>query len=456
MRNSGRLRVLALAISDCLLLYTVWAVMVLGYHAVGAGKYDPSFYMRMWPAGPAFIVICWMFGLYHGSILHPAAPPSPVEELRRLAEASVLTHLGIIAVLAFAHQTTEEYSRFVIAASGIFTAILAQPCRNLMRRALAALDIARIPVFVAGGGDLAKGVCALLKSDDYIGFRVMDRFGDDRLRDVVPEAKRRNVRILVACQDTRLLQCQMAEYSRWFTHVEYLPTSRAFPVLGAHAVSFGGYGGLEMVNQGCIGILRLEKWMLDRLLSLLAFVAMLPAFVVIPLVVKATSKGPVFYRQTRLGKNGKPMRIWKFRSMYDDADERLKQIIAADPARRTEWESNFKLSNDPRVTPVGRFLRRTSLDELPQLFNVLAGEMALIGPRPIVEKEVTFYGESFSVFSSVKPGITGLWQVSGRSDTDYASRVAFDTYYVMNWSPWLDMWILFRTVTAVISMRGAC
>ena len=141
--------------------------------------------------------------------------------------------------------------------------------------------------------------------------------------------------------------------------------------------------------------------------------------------------------------------------MHVDADARFERVLAESPAARREWESSFKLSRDPRVTPLGRFLRKTSLDELPQLFNVFSGEMALIGPRPIVSEEVEKYGSSYGMFSSVKPGITGLWQVMGRSDTDYARRVALDTYYVLNWSPWLDMWILLRTVFAVLLMRGA-
>ena len=150
------------------------------------------------------------------------------------------------------------------------------------------------------------------------------------------------------------------------------------------------------------------------------------------------------------------MRVWKFRSMYVDAEARLNRILATDPVRRAEWERNFKLASDPRVTPLGRFLRKTSLDEIPQLFNVFAGEMALVGPRPIVADEVVYYGRRYETFASVRPGVTGLWQVSGRSGTGYDRRVELDTYYVRNWSPWLDLWILRRTLGAVLLMRGAC
>ena len=142
--------------------------------------------------------------------------------------------------------------------------------------------------------------------------------------------------------------------------------------------------------------------------------------------------------------------------MYADADKRLDSLLAGNPQLKAEFEANFKLANDPRVTPLGRFLRKTSLDEIPQLFNVFSGEMALIGPSPIVTAEIPHYGENYTVVSSVKPGITGLWQASGRSATDYTRRVALDMHYVLNWSPWLDLWILLRTVDAVLFMRGAC
>ena len=455
MHNPGRLRVAILAVADCLLLYGVWLGITLGYHATGLGHYDPAFYLQMWPVGLVFVGVNYLFRLYHGSVLYPAAPLAPVEEFRRLVGSAVLTHLGVIAVLALARQTTEDYSRVVIVASGLFVALLAQPFRDIVRKLLAVWGIGRIPVFVAGGGDVADRMVELLEDDAHTGFRVVERFGEERLRDIVSEAKRQNVRVLIACQDFRLFQCQMEEYAKWFIHIEYLPTARAFPILGARAVTFDGFGGLEMVNQGQMGVLRIQKRLLDRALAFLAFLALSPFFVVIPLLIKLTSVGPVFYRQERLGQNGVPIHVWKFRSMYVDAEERLQRILAADPSALAEWRANFKLRKDPRVTPLGRLLRKTSIDEFPQLFNVFAGEMALIGPRPIVQEEVQYYGDSYEVFSSVPPGITGLWQVSGRSDTGYARRVALDSYYVLNWSPWMDFWILMRTVFAVAFMHGA-
>lgn len=455
MFRSGHFRVAILALADLILLYGVWASVILAYHAIGLGHYDPAFYLHLWPIGIVFVCVNSFFRLYHGGGMYPAAPVSPVEELRRLVGASLLTHVGVIAFLAFARQTTQDYSRVVIAVSGFLVALLAQPFRDVVRLGLSAFAIGRIPVIFAGSGEAAKRVVATLDKDPYFGLRVVAQFDNDRVREVIPEAKRQKVRILVACQDLRLFQCQMEAYARWFTHVEYLPTARTFPILGARAVTFDGLGGLEMVSQRQMGVLRVQKWMLDKGVAVLLFLGLLPLFVLIAILIKLTSRGPIFFRQERLGKDGRPIRVWKFRSMYVDAAARLQKILEANPEAAAEWERNFKLKADPRVTPLGRFLRRTSIDELPQLFNVFAGEMAVIGPRPIVQEEASYYGDSYKVFSSVLPGITGLWQVSGRSDTDYGRRVELDTYYVLNWSPWMDIWILLRTVWAVLSMNGA-
>ena len=463
-------RVLALGAADVVCISAAWAGAVLAYWAFGA-SYDPSWYLGFWPIVPAFVVLNAVFGLYHGSCLYPGAPLSPVEEMRKLFLSSMVTHLVAVTVLVMLFQTTRGYSRVAIAIAGVIAAIAAQPFRNLTRRALYFLGVGQIPVVLAGSGDVARRVAAIVADDPHFGFDVVGYFSGTReatpdsemhwipclgsLRDIVAESRRRDVKILLACQDERLFRRQMKDFAAWFTYVEYLPTASAFPVFGAKAVSFGGLGGIEMVNQARKRILRLQKRVMDNVLAVCAFAVALPLFVVIPVLIRLTSKGPVFYRQERLGRNGRRFRIWKFRSMYVDADERLKRMIAENPAVAAEWESSFKLRDDPRVTPLGRFLRRTSLDELPQLFNVLCGEMTLIGPRPIVDDEVKYYGASYETFASVRPGVTGLWQVSGRSDTGYERRVALDTYYVLNWSPWMDVWILQRTFLAVFLMRGA-
>ncbi|WP_322998790.1 undecaprenyl-phosphate galactose phosphotransferase WbaP [Castellaniella sp.] len=165
--------------------------------------------------------------------------------------------------------------------------------------------------------------------------------------------------------------------------------------------------------------------------------------------------GSPLYGHMRVGYQGRIFPCLKFRSMVLNADEVLQQLLERDPIARAEWESNFKLKDDPRITMLGRFIRRTSLDELPQLWNVFRGDMSLVGPRPVVEAELKFYGKYVSYYKMAKPGITGLWQVSGRSDVDYETRVYFDAWYVKNWSIWNDIVILFKTVSAVLKRDGA-
>ncbi|HBQ2175900.1 TPA: sugar transferase, partial [Klebsiella pneumoniae] len=157
----------------------------------------------------------------------------------------------------------------------------------------------------------------------------------------------------------------------------------------------------------------------------------------------------------RVGKNGHKFKCLKFRSMVINSQEVLSKLLENDPVARVEWDTTFKLKNDPRVTPIGRFLRRTSLDELPQLFNVLRGEMSLVGPRPIITDELARYNDEVAYYLLSKPGMTGLWQVSGRSDVDYDTRVYLDAWYVKNWSMWNDIAILFKTVGVVLKRDGA-
>jgi Undecaprenyl-phosphate galactose phosphotransferase WbaP len=197
------------------------------------------------------------------------------------------------------------------------------------------------------------------------------------------------------------------------------------------------------------------KRFLDIAVVCIGGIIILPFLLIFALLVAITSPGSVLYKHKRLGQNGKPFYAYKFRSMVADSGERLRKILETDPQKKKEWEESHKLKDDPRITLIGKFLRRTSIDEFPQLINIIKGEMSLTGPRPITEEEAEKYGEDFGRIFSVKPGLTGLWQVSGRSETNYADRVSFDTYYLQSWSVWLDIWIMFKTFGAVVRGRGA-
>lgn len=198
------------------------------------------------------------------------------------------------------------------------------------------------------------------------------------------------------------------------------------------------------------------KRCIDVGIALVALVALAPLLALLCLAVRASDGGPAIYRQTRIGRNGRQFGCLKFRSMVLDADAALARHLVNDPNAAREWHENQKLAVDPRITPLGQFLRKTSLDELPQIFNVLAGDMSLVGPRPIVPAECQRYGEDIRYYLAVRPGITGLWQISGRSDCSYPERVALDVTYARDWKLAGDIMILARTVPAVLAQRGSC
>ena len=200
---------------------------------------------------------------------------------------------------------------------------------------------------------------------------------------------------------------------------------------------------------------RIIKRIFDLTLTIVGGLMISPILLAIALAVAIDNRGHVIFAHKRVGAAGKKFPCYKFQTMIPDAEAKLKEYLAENPEARREWEETFKLTHDPRVTKLGNFLRRTSLDELPQLWNVIRGEMSLVGPRPIVQAEVVRYGKNIREYYMVLPGITGMWQVSGRSDTTYPERVAMDTWYVRNWSVWIDLMYLFKTVKAVFKGKGA-
>lgn len=196
------------------------------------------------------------------------------------------------------------------------------------------------------------------------------------------------------------------------------------------------------------------KRLLDILISILALIVLLPLFIIIAILIKVDSKGTVFYKHKRLGKNGKYIYIYKFRSMYKDADIQLNNLLK-NKTIRSEWERNFKLDEDSRITRVGKFLRVTSIDELPQLLNIIIGDMSIIGPRPIIDEELNKYGKNKELLLSIRPGLTGWWACNGRSCTSYEERINLELYYVKNCSILLDLKCILKTIIAVIKKSGA-
>lgn len=200
----------------------------------------------------------------------------------------------------------------------------------------------------------------------------------------------------------------------------------------------------------------MPKRLFDIFFTLVIMILAAPFFILCALIVKLSSQGPIFYAHKRVGCNGKSFGCWKFRTMYKDADARLKPLLASDPALMSEWNTYFKLRVDPRITPIGKFLRKTSLDELPQFWNVLKGDMSVVGPRPLTSHEVTHYlKDKASTILSIKPGLTSLWITQGRNKLSLEERVALEEYYVTNRSFWLDCRLIGKTVMLMLFPKGA-
>jgi exopolysaccharide production protein ExoY len=198
------------------------------------------------------------------------------------------------------------------------------------------------------------------------------------------------------------------------------------------------------------------KRSMDIVLAISTLIVLLPIIGMVVLLLKMTTRDRVIFSHQRIGYRGKPFKCFKFRTMVSNGDQVLADYFVKFPVARVEWEARRKLRDDPRVTPVGRILRSTSLDELPQIFNVLMGSMSIVGPRPIVNAEIERYGMAYGAYQSCRPGITGLWQVSGRSNCGYEQRIAFDDSYARDWSILRDCWIIWKTVGVVISREGSC
>ena len=196
------------------------------------------------------------------------------------------------------------------------------------------------------------------------------------------------------------------------------------------------------------------KRIFDIVASLLAIILLSPVFLIFIVLIRIDSKGKAFYKHKRIGKYGKYIYLYKFRSMYIDADDRLKELLK-DPKMKKEWKENFKLEDDPRITKIGKFLRKTSLDELPQLLNILKGDMSIVGPRPVIDEEIKKYGKNQKKFLSVTPGLTGWWACNGRSDITYEERIKLELYYVDHCSLLLDIKCILKTVIAVLRKSGA-
>jgi len=240
-----------------------------------------------------------------------------------------------------------------------------------------------------------------------------------------------------------------------YTNVLVIPDLFNLAHFGAPTRYLGGALGIEVQRQLLLRGPRAAKRAMDIVLTILGLVAISPILLLLIVLIRLDSKGPAFYRQRRLGQDGVRFEAVKFRTMFNDAERRLNEVLESDPALKVEYDAFHKLTSDPRVTRIGRVLRKYSLDELPQLWNVLVGEMSLVGPRPYLEREIPDMDQKEGIVLRVKPGITGIWQVTWRNESTFEQRVELDVEYVRNWSPWLDIYVLARTVPVVVGGTGS-
>lgn len=335
--------------------------------------------------------------------------------------------------------------------------------RWLARHLLDVFGFWKIPTLVVGSADRIAEAVALLDSEPNLGFRVVGRSSFESVEAGSPPGWRQ------ACArhgaSMVVLAAEEAEMNRYRDSISALSLDgvpflcvqslSGLPVQSLRAVHLVGHDVLLLMESGRPdAATRVIKTAFDWIAALILTVLLLPLLLGLALAVRRDG-GPIFYGDKRIGRHGRHFECLKFRTMVLDADKTLAGILGRDPVMRAEWDATRKLREDPRITPVGRFMRTRSLDELPQLLNVLRGDMSLIGPRPVPVDEAEAYGPELVYYCLGRPGITGLWQVSGRNNLDYAQRVRLNTWYLKNWSLWLDILILIKTVPALLLRKGA-
>jgi Undecaprenyl-phosphate galactose phosphotransferase WbaP len=387
---------------------------------------------------------------------------------------AVLYAVVTIIILLYIGQIAASTSRLFVILLWLFSFIYLMLFRYVGKKVLEKLQVLQIPVLIIGAGKTADILVRMIISDVGMSYKIIGLLEDNHVHDgvlkkfsvlgkfadaesVIKKTKVQHVFIAAPGLEQNKLTQLIYKVQPLVKNMEIIPNLIGIPM--------GGIEVERLFNEKLI-LLRLKnnlarplnrylKIVFDFVLTSVGTIIILPILIFIALWIYIDSPGPVIFKHIRIGKDGKEFPCYKFRSMCIDAKEKLEELLKNDPEVRAEWERDFKLKNDPRITKSGAFLRKTSLDELPQIFNVLKGQMSLVGPRPIIKMEMERYGKYINDYLMVKPGITGMWQVSGRSDIDYNERVLLDSWYVRNWSVWIDIVMLFKTIKVVFFRKGA-
>jgi undecaprenyl-phosphate galactose phosphotransferase len=416
------------------------------------------------------VVLATMCVLWFGVRLRHYAQKKPFwSELKETFRTIVIFSIIDLALVAFSKW---HFSRYIWVYCWLYAIIMIPLSREFTKHLLDRLGYWKKRTVILGSGRNAREAYYALQSEEVSGFQI-DAFCDfetsiDRLENspvihdpetLLCQFNPFSTQFIVACDYD-----EKDKFESWLRflakhkcrNVTIIPSLRGFPLYGTSMSFIFSHEVLLLQVHNNLSKLtsRFIKRTFDIVCTLCILLVTSPLFLYLWFKVSRDS-GPAIYAHPRIGRRGQVFNCYKFRSMVLNSKEVLETLLADDPEARAEWDKDFKLKDDPRITKIGHLIRKTSLDELPQLFNVLKGEMSLVGPRPVIRAELERYFDDVDYYLMVKPGMTGLWQVSGRNDVDYATRVYFDSWYVKNWSLWNDIVILFKTVSVVILRKGA-
>lgn len=393
--------------------------------------------------------------------------------LQGLARSCLYATL-LLAAINFFISGGRDFPRTLLILSACMAAVMLFIARHAAKRMLANMGLWQAPVLVVGAGKTAELVDQVFLQDPNLGYRIIGLLEDvpdersltkkypvlgrfDEAEAVIRKCKAELVILAAPGLPSAQLIDLFYRIQHETSNVAIIPDLFGLPVGNLEVESFFDQKMVLMRTRNNMAsrINRFYKWLLDIGGALFGLLIFLPLYLLLALLIYIDSPGPILFSHRRVGQGGKEFPCYKFRTMVPNAHAELQKYLRDHPEYLKEWEAYYKLKDDPRITRVGCWLRKYSLDELPQFLNVLKGEMSLVGPRPIVQDEVVKYGRFIEDFYMVKPGITGLWQVGGRNDVSYDDRVQIDSWYVRNWSVWLDIVILMKTVRYVLTGRGA-
>ena len=412
------------------------------------------------------LIAAWLLGAWVSRLL-PGWGLGPIEEVRRIVIVIFVVFLGTTAML-FWGKAAGDASRLTLAISFLLSLVLLPLARTQVKRHLLSVGRWGCPTVIYGDSQTTQQVAAALREESGLGYKPCGVFLDDPaseaplsglpvLGDIQHNTLQAPVAVVALPRLAReamsdLLEGPLGVYRK----VVIIPDLQDAPSLWVKPRDLVGMLGLEISTNLLDPLAQFQKRTIDLLLTLITSPVWIPASILIAACIWIEDRDHAFFIQERIGRGGHLFKTWKFRTMHADAERILQEHLDRDPVLRAEWQKDFKLRRDPRITRIGAFLRRTSLDELPQLVNVLRGEMSLIGPRPLPAYHYQQLPERVrKLRDRVRPGITGLWQVSGRSEAGHLGMARWDTYYVRNWSFWLDVVILVRTFRTVVTGHGA-